>query len=171
MSDPWYESFYAKRTSGTSNILNCVHHCPGLMINDIISRTHTNWYFAMNFRAISYMQRQCYFFFVQTAVRHTVPVPPPHFICSGNGALPIYSSRWLPAWLPCQAFGTQFTKGSLGYLSSMYFSTCGWICIHSPILCCYVFVLVLGSLPTKARVLFTNQEFCWNHIHIYIYTI
>lgn len=35
------------------------------------------------------------------------------------------------------------TKGSLGYLRSMYFSdssACGQICLHSPICCCYVFV-------------------------------
>ena len=33
----------------------------------------------------------------------------------------------------------------------MYFSTCSRICLHSPIFCCYVFVLVLGWAPPPFR--------------------
>ena len=49
------------------------------------------------------------------------------------------------------------TKGSLGYLSSMYFSdfcACGQICLHSPISCCYVFAFVRGGPPVAWTVPF-----------------
>ena len=44
------------------------------------------------------------------------------------------------------------TKGRLGYLSSMYFSTCGWVCLQSLILPCLVFVFLLGP-PSPIRFL------------------
>ena len=50
-----------------------------------------------------------------------------------------------------------FTKGSLGYLSSMYFSTCGRICLHSLIFCCYVLFFGYG------------KGLASEHIYIYIY--
>ena len=51
--------------------------------------------------------------------------------------------------LPLHCCCALVTKGSLGSLSSVYFSTCGRICLHSPIFCCYVFILVLGA-PTPS---------------------
>ena len=48
----------------------------------------------------------------------------------------------------------------------MYFSTCGRICLHSPIFCCYVFVLVLGGgagpspLVRKIWALSSSQASC-----------
>ena len=69
--------------------------CPSLSrVNDIIFRTHTRWYFAINFRTISYMQPQRPFF-AQTAVRHTVSVPPRTALVP-KPFIAIDDSPWLP---------------------------------------------------------------------------
>ena len=76
-----------------------------------------------------------------------------HLSVHQNQVSPV--SRYIPPnpmvyHAPQNIFMFMITKGSLGYLSSMYFSTCGWVCLQSLIFPWLVFVFLLGpSCPIR----------------------